>query len=66
MPLGVEDACVIRRVGGLEDERLDDCEEAMVIRRVGGLEERASCCRPYACVIRRVGGLEVCEGRAAG
>lgn len=52
-------ACVIRRVGGLEDPALRIALLLHVIRRVGGLEVYASNAEKFGEVIRRVGGLKM-------
>ena len=49
---------VIRRVGGLEVEVIDQRRERGVIRRVGGLEVVHQQFSAGTSVIRRVGGLE--------
>ena len=56
-PFG-EHAGVIRRVGGLEENKNGSEEWVRVIRRVGGLEETRRMHRRSEQVIRRVGGLE--------
>ncbi len=50
--------CVVRRVGGLEDERGLFQPELDVVRRVGGLEVLAGLESGVLFVVRRVGGLE--------
>ena len=50
---------VIRRVGGLEDQKRRVAVIVPVIRRVGGLEDLEKDARAPLIVIRRVGGLEV-------
>ena len=54
-----ENALVIHRVGGLEDEKHADKQAFSVIHRVGGLEASIFSRKIPLKVIHRVGGLEV-------
>ena len=53
-------ACVCRRVGGLESKAKGRNHEKIVCRRVGGLEKAGADQRQRGNVCRRVGGLETC------
>ena len=66
MAHGWTPACVIRRVGGLEEAHEEVTARDTVIRRVGGLEDRGRRSDAGVEVIRRVGGLEVIASLAFG